>query len=52
MVHGSKTMLNFETIRNGAVAALLSIVLTATAVGAAIAPSQVSVSTQAASARA
>jgi hypothetical protein len=45
-------MLNFETIRNGAVAALLSIVLTATAVGAAIAPSQVAVSAPAASAQA
>jgi hypothetical protein len=40
-VHGSKTMFNFESIRNGAIAALFSIVLTATAVGAAVGPSQV-----------
>ena len=31
----SKTMFNLETIRNGAIAALFSIILTATAVGAA-----------------
>jgi hypothetical protein len=31
-------MLKFETIRNGAIAALFSIVLTATAVGAVVGP--------------
>jgi len=34
-------MLKFETIRNGAIAALFSIILTATAVGAAVGPVQV-----------
>jgi hypothetical protein len=51
-VHGSKTMFNFETIRNGAIAALFSIVLTATAVGAAVGPSQIGQPAPAASARA
>jgi hypothetical protein len=45
-------MFNFDTIRNGAIAALFSIILTATAVGAAVGPSQVHVATPAASARA
>ena len=35
-------MLKFETIRNSAIAALFSILLTVTAVGAAIGPVQVS----------
>ena len=51
-VHGSKTMLKFETIRNGAIAALFSIVLTVTAVGAAVGPVQVGQPVSAASARA
>jgi hypothetical protein len=51
-VHGSKTMFNFETLRNGAIAALFSIVLTATTVGAAVGPSQVGQTVPAASARA
>ena len=34
-------MFKFETLRNGVIAALFSIVLTATAVGAAVGPSQV-----------
>jgi hypothetical protein len=52
MVHGSKTMLKFETIRNGALAALFSIVLTATAVGAAAGPWQVAQAAPVASAKA
>ncbi|MEA3003934.1 MAG: hypothetical protein QOH81_2722 [Sphingomonadales bacterium] len=45
-------MFNFETIRNGAVAALFSIILTATAVGAAVGPSQIGQTVPAASAQA
>jgi hypothetical protein len=45
-------MFNFETIRNGAIAALFSIILTATAVGAAVGPSQVGVAAPTASAQA
>ncbi|MDB5690949.1 MAG: hypothetical protein JWO81_12 [Alphaproteobacteria bacterium] len=37
-------MFNFDAIRNGAIAALFSIVLTATTVGAAVGPSQVGLS--------
>jgi hypothetical protein len=45
-------MFNFETIRNGAIAALFSIVMTATAVGAAVGPSQVGQPASVASAQA
>jgi hypothetical protein len=45
-------MFKFETIRNGALAALFSIVLTATAVGAAVGPLEVAPAAPAASARA
>jgi len=45
-------MFNLETIRNSAIAALFSIILTATAVGAAVGPSQVGQTVPAASARA
>jgi len=45
-------MSRFDTIRNGAIAALFSIVLTATAVGAAVGPSQVAQAAPAAAARA
>jgi hypothetical protein len=45
-------MFRFDTIRNSAFAALFSIVLTATAVGAAVGPVQVSQASPAASARA
>jgi hypothetical protein len=45
-------MSRFETIRNGAIAALFSIILTATAVGAAAGPLQVASAASVASARA
>lgn len=45
-------MFRFDTLRNGAIAALFSIVLTATAVGAAVGPVQVSKAAPAASTRA
>lgn len=45
-------MFNFETIRNGAIAALFSIILTATAVGAAVGPSHIGQTAPAASAEA
>ena len=45
-------MFNFEAIRNGAVAALFSVILTITAVGAAVAPSEIGQTVPAASARA
>ena len=45
-------MFNLDSIRTGAIAALLSIVLTATAVGAAVAPSAIGMSAPAVSARA
>jgi hypothetical protein len=45
-------MFKFETVRNSAIAALFSIVLTATAVGAAVGPVQVAKAAPAPSARA
>ena len=45
-------MLKLETLRTSAVAALFSIVLTVTAVGAAVGPSQVAQAAPVASARA
>ena len=45
-------MFKFETIRNSAFAALFSIILTATAVGAAVGPVQVARTAPAASAQA
>ena len=45
-------MFNLETIRNGAIAALFSIILTATAVGAAVGPVHVGQTVPTASVRA
>jgi hypothetical protein len=45
-------MFNFDSIRNSAIAALFSIILTATAVGAAVGPFQVGQAAPVASAKA
>jgi hypothetical protein len=45
-------MFNFETLRNSALAALFSIIMTVTAVGAAVGPVQIGHAAPAASAKA